>query len=503
MQEVPLPDGFSRPVKADRSIPVSALDKYKVLYNPAGDMLTQYFTDNIRTSWKISKKELKANGKKHVISKGSLNSSEMFGQQEFREGGKFLTITEGERDATSAFTMHGSKYACVSVNGGASNAKKNVMANLEWASRFDTVIIDFDSDIAGKKAAKEVASLFEPGTARIVGHTVENMKDANDYLNARKISQYTNDWWGAKRFQPEGIVNLADVYNELMEDAELPSIPYPWAGLNDTLDGIRSAELVTITSGSGMGKSQIIRELEYHLLTNTTDNIGILALEEDTTRTAWGLMSVAASLPLHRKKYRDDVPPEVIQEAFQKTCGTGRLHTYDHFGSTASDTLFDKIRFMIKGLGCRFIILDHLSIVVSSQEEDGDERRLIDKVMTKLRTLVQETGVSMFLVSHLRRASGDKGHEGGESVSLSQLRGSQSIAQLSDAVIALERNQQATNTLESNLSILRVLKSRYTGVTGIACYLAYDVDTGRMTEVDSEDLDEYLAGGEPTEGDLF
>ena len=31
--------------------------------------------------------------------------------------------------------------------------------------------------------------------------------------------------------------------------------------------------------------------------------------------------------------------------------------------------------------------------------------------MTRLRSLVEETGVGMILVSHLRRVDGNKGHE--------------------------------------------------------------------------------------------
>ena len=99
-----------------------------------------------------------------------------------------------------------------------------------------------------------------------------------------------------------------------------------------------------------------------------------------------------------------------------------------------------RIRYMAKGLDCKWIILDHLSIVVSSQE-NGDERKAIDRIMTNLRSIVQETGVGMFLISHLKRSSG-VAHEDGGKISLADLRGSQSIAQLSDMVIGLERNQQ-------------------------------------------------------------
>ena len=140
---------------------------------------------------------------------------------------------------------------------------------------------------------------------------------------------------------------------------------------------------------------------------------------------------------------------------------------------------------MAKALGTKWIILDHLSILVSGQEDNGDERKSIDILMTKLRSLVEETNIGLLLVSHLRRPSGDRGHEDGREISLSHLRGSASIAHLSDAVIALERNQQADDEQAANTTTIRILKNRYTGDTGVSCYLHYDKDTGRMTQIDN------------------
>ena len=139
---------------------------------------------------------------------------------------------------------------------------------------------------------------------------------------------------------------------------------------------------------------------------------------------------------------------------------------------------------MAKSLDCKWIFLDHLSILVSGQEDNGDERKSIDILMTKLRSLVEETGIGLLLVSHLRRPTGDRGHEDGKEVSLSHLRGSASIAHLSDGVVALERNQQAEDENIANTTTIRILKNRYTGETGIACHLHYNKDTGRMIQVD-------------------
>ena len=140
-------------------------------------------------------------------------------------------------------------------------------------------------------------------------------------------------------------------------------------------------------------------------------------------------------------------------------------------------------------MGCSHIILDHITIILSGLE-GGDERRMLDFVMTKLRSLVEELQCALILVSHLRRPSGDKGHEEGVRTSLNQLRGSHGIAQLSDIVIGCERNQQDEEN--PDLTTIRVLKNRWTGETGVADTLYYSKETGRMVAtLSAETATEY------------
>ena len=173
-----------------------------------------------------------------------------------------------------------------------------------------------------------------------------------------------------------------------------------------------------------------------------------------------------------------------MREWQKDTVGSGRFFVFDHFGSIDNDEILSRVRYMAKSLDCKWVFLDHLSILVSGQD-DGDERKSIDVLMTKLRSLVEETGIGLLLVSHLRRPTGDLGHENGKEVTLSHLRGSASIAHLSDSVIAMERNQQSEDEVISNTTTIRILKNRYTGETGVSCYLHYDKESGRMMQVDN------------------
>ena len=62
---------------------------------------------------------------------------------------------------------------------------------------------------------------------------------------------------------------------------------------------------------------------------------------------------------------------------------------YDHFGSMDCEDLINRVRYMVVGLDCKVIFIDHLSILVSGLDI-LDERKAIDKTMTLLRQLTQE-----------------------------------------------------------------------------------------------------------------
>ena len=419
---------------------------------------------------------------KDFIYNGNSKDVGLFGENIFKGGGKYITVCEGELDAMSVHQMFGNKYASVSLRTGSKGAKNDIQRSLEYLESFDAVVLCFDTDVAGKEAVRSVVDLFSPNKVRVCNL---HRKDANDMLMAGQIANFTRQWWDAKPYRPDGIVASEETWDILTEEIRVESVPYPWLGINELTYGFRTGELVTITSGAGMGKSQMVRELEHYLLNATEDNIGVLALEESVKNTTLGVMSIEANKPLHLDL--DNTDDEELRGYWEATMGKGRMFMYDHFGSTSEDNLLSKVRYLAKGLDCKWIVLDHLSIVVSDQEVQ-DERKAIDSIMTKLRQLVQETGIGLFLVSHLRRPMG-KGHEEGGQISLSELRGSASIAQLSDMVIGLERNQQADDARVRNTTIVRVLKNRFSGLTGPACSLYYNKDTGRMKE--SDELGEF------------
>ncbi len=401
---------------------------------------------------------------------GNNVDSQLFGQNLFPDTGTRLTIYEGELDAASGWEAL-PKWPHVSIPTGAKGAKKSLQKVLPLLQGYEEVVLFFDNDKDGIEAAQECAELLPAGKAKIA--RMEKYKDASDALQQGDSEAVRRAIWDAKTYRPDGIVDA----KSLLELVTTPTPPadhdYPFKGLQEKLHGIRYGELTTITAGSGTGKSSFCRAIASNLLSKG-ERVGYLALEESNRRSALGLMSAALGKSFHLGEH----DKSELENAFSRTLSNWNLYLFDGFGSYDPDTIYSRIEYLACGLECRVVFLDHLSILLSGL--DGDERRMIDVTMTKLRSLVERTGIALFLVSHLRRTQTDKNHEEGARVTLGQLRGSAAIGQLSDGVIGLERDQQ--NSSKRDHTIVRVLKNRYSGEVGIATELVYNLDTCSFTE---------------------
>ena len=470
----------------DRNLSENTCKKYgvSVKTDSMGTITNHYYPYHDKQGSKIATKTRYTKSKEFSV-QGNTYQAGLFGEHLFSKS-KFVIITEGEIDCLSAYQMfYTGKYETpvVSIKHGVASAVKDIKNSLEWLEQFQNIIINFDNDEQGKEGALKIAELFSPGKCKIM-YLPQEFKDASDCLVKNKIQIYTQAFWSAKRFAPDGIINANTLFDDIIKPSVQSFVQYPFEGLNKMTYGLRASELVTFTSGSGLGKTQVIRELIHHLLKQTKDNLGLLMLEENPIVTSKGIMSIEANQRLHLPDVH--ISKEEWQKHFDATTGTGRVFLFDHFGSNTIDNIISRVRYLAKGLDCKYIIIDHVSIIVSDQSH-GDERKALDEIMTRLRTLVQETGIAMIVVSHLRRPDG-KGHEEGAVTSLSQLRGSASIGQLSDMVIGLERDAQHDDPEIRHTTRVRVLKNRFSGITGPCCDLKYDMDTGRLAEVTSSDF---------------
>ena len=437
-------------------------------YNPMGSIIAQ----KIRTANKDFKFV------------GTPDKTLLWGRHLWRnKGGRKIIITEGEIDCLSVAHCYDGKYPVVSISTGAKSAKKCLIGNLEFLESFDQIVLWFDSDEVGQEALEECKGLFSPKKLYYIPFDSIN-KDANDVLKNEGRKGVIERLYEAVEYREDAIVRGSEInFNQMRENIR-QGRGFPYPKLTSMTMGLREAELLMLTSGSGMGKSTLAIEIIKHQLdTDPEVNAGLLLLEEGNEKSYNRFMALDNDVPLKNLRIDHDlISEEDAYKTHQKYFANDRICMYNHFGSVDTDKLMQKIRYLHIAEKCDTIVLDHISIAVSGLKSEGNDVKTLDVFMTNMRSFVEETGCSIIAIVHLKRSKGKSFNEGAK-VSLNDLKGASSIEQLSDTVIALERDQQGA---ESTLALIRVLKCRETGETGIADTIEYIKNTGRYMVYNEE-----------------
>lgn len=485
----PIPTDFI--ALADRHISAATAQKFGVTNDPdetneVKHVYPYYDRDGFHAANKLRRRSTKG-----FMWEGDVQRATLFGQQLFPPGSaKTITIVEGECDAMAAYEMTGSRYPVVSVKS-AGQAPRDVAENFEYLNSFETIVICFDKDepkvkpdgsihYPGQEAALACAQMFPISKVRIL--TLADAKDANDYRINGWDKKFQDEWWKAPTFTPSGLKLGKDMWAEISAPKNYETVLYPWDGMNAMTYGIRLSEALLVTADTGVGKTSFLKEIEYHILNDPETakkgyGIGFLHLEEPNTDTALGLMSIRADKPLHLPDVRANVDSVELKSYFDAVINTDRVVIWDHFGSNSIHEVLAKIRHM-HNLGCKYIFLDHLSIIVSDQA--GDDRKQLDEISTKLKTLCMELNIAVVAVIHQNRQG--------------QIRSSAGPEQISNIVVKLSRLKEDPDPWRRNVTKVVVQKNRFCGRTGPGVYLYYDEFTGRLRELTEEEVAKYESG---------
>lgn len=463
---------------ADRGISKDTCKFYDVTCVLEGEDPNRVITKHIYPYYKQDKRvgqKIRDVTTKSFYTEGSLDKSiELFGQHLFTSFKKqYLIITEGELDALSAFQMSGGVYACVSLPLGAGSAVQSIKSNLDFINRFEHVVLSFDNDEQGKEATKKAATLFESGRCKIMQFP-NGFKDANDMLKGGKNKEFIQLIYNSEQYKPEGIVDLYDQKERFLKARQErinSKWQYPFACMNKESYGFGHNELVILTAETGIGKTSLVREIQNHLLKTSDIKIGVMYIEETIADTFGRTMGLEMATPIHLPTIELD---EDRLDKAMEVIGKGRLFAYEHFGSTGLNEILSRIRYMNKALGVKFVILDHISMLVD--ERYDDERRAMDNIVDKLRLLTIELDITIVAISHLNR-------EG-------KLWGTSKIEKLANTIIKLERANLSEDDKERCRSKVIFLKNRFGGRTGTVGYLDYNPITNKLEESNDKDYKE-------------
>jgi twinkle protein len=305
-----------------------------------------------------------------------------------------------------------------------------------------------------------------------------DIKDLNDLWLSRGRAGMLEAYQGARVWKPRGIIDPADYFKILTEKPKR-GISWPIPTLNETTPGICPG-LIFITAGSGIGKTTLFKQLEVHCYKEKL-KIGVIHLEEPFKTTLNGLLTLLHSKDFHTAK--SEVSDDERLQAVTTLITEDRVVLYDKQIGFDEDLILSHIRYMVQGLGCQAVFLDHITAIIDQYDRDINQktRNLIVK-LGKLQTSLE---FPLFVISHLRKADG-KPHEEGGRVHLDDLLGAGALKQWAEHVFALERDNQHEDPKLRNRPLLRDLKNRPMGeYTGTVIPLEYDPITFTMKEIEA------------------
>jgi twinkle protein len=407
-------------------------------------------------------------------------SGKIFGKERFTHGGRRLIITEGEIDAMSVAQMNLDKYKTVFpviALPGVSYVK-HLLEIREWIRSFKEVVLMMDNDEPGKEALQEAIKIVGYDKAYIVEYP-EGCKDANDILVKEGWASLYRVTWDAQPYRPASILSKNALWDAMVAYNNKAFVPYPpcLEGLNQKVKGMRTGEIALFVSGTGVGKSTLIREIVLHLVETTDSKIGILALEEAPGETARKL----SAAKLNQNPADCPMSLDELKPGFDAVFDDDRVLVLDHQGSISDESIVDLLEFMALA-GCKYIFIDHLTILISEGVEKLTGNEAQDRMMNDLLRLVKRNDVYVGLVSHLRKTgASSKAFEEGQLPNLDDIKGSGSTKQISMDILAFARDMTSEEESDRNRILMSVLKCRHTGLTGPVEGMIYNYKTGRLT----------------------
>lgn len=403
---------------------------------------------------------------KDFLAIGNSDETTLWGSHIWGKG-KRIVITEGELDALSISQAFDNNWPAVSLPYGISAAEKCIKRSLEYLANFDEIVLMFDMDEVGQAATIKCANLLPIGRVYI-GHL--ELHDANDMLMAGKIDDIRKAVWNATPYRPDGIMDGKQIWEMMITKEPISKTTYPFPIINERTRGIKSGEIVLIISGTSMGKSSFSRQLSYKLIKEKR-KVGYFGLEETPKDTGNLILGLELKERIHITHDHDledfvQTKKEIYDEEISPY-----LCSYKFMG--ADESLLDQIRFMVKGMDCQYIVIDHINLAVANGEM-GQKWEIIERFMSDLRKLVSECGFTCFVVSQLTSPDGKTSFEDGAMIQLNHIRGCKGLAHAANTVLAI------TGDSKELTRQFHVLKTRTSGRVGEADVVTYNEETGLL-----------------------
>ena len=413
-------------------------------------------------------KKVRTLKEKGFYAKDGFKGDELFGMNLFTAGcSKIVTITEGELDALSAAQMLKSSYTNPVVSLPSATPSRKLWENCkDWLNSFDKIVLSVDTDEAGNAVADKIAKLF-PNKVYRVPH--ETYKDANEFLQAGKGNDFKSAWWNARKYTPENILNTTDQFLSLYNDT--PEHQYVETGivaLDDKILGLMQGHFTVIKAPTGIGKTEVMRFLEYNMLQKGIP-IAAWHLEETKLRSLLGLVSYDCKENLTRRDLIDEKKAhDRVVKSIESLTKDENFYQFYLGDGQGTEELLEQIRFFREACGVRYVFFEPIQDVVAGKNEASKEEILAD-LSVRLSKIAAELNVGIVTIAHTND-DGDPKY-------------CKMIGQRASVIIDLSRDKESDDVEERNTTHITVQKNRPCSEEGRAGKMRFNPDTFTLREV--------------------
>jgi twinkle protein len=413
-------------------------------------------------------KKVRTLKEKGFYAKDGFKGDELFGMNFFTAGcSKIVTITEGELDALSVAQMLKSSYTNPVVSLPSATPSRKLWENCkDWLNSFDKIVLSVDTDEAGNAVADKIAKLF-PNKVYRVPH--ETYKDANEFLQAGKGNDFKSAWWNARKYTPENILNTTDQFLSLYNDT--PEHQYVETGivaLDDKILGLMQGHFTVIKAPTGIGKTEVMRFLEYNMLQKGVP-IAAWHLEETKLRSLLGLVSYDCKENLTRRDLIDEKKAhDRVVKSIESLTKDENFYQFYLGDGQGTEELLEQIRFFREACGVRYVFFEPIQDVVAGKNEASKEEILAD-LSVRLSKIAAELNVGIVTIAHTND-DGDPKY-------------CKMIGQRASVIIDLSRDKESDDAEERNTTHITVQKNRPCSEEGRAGKMRFTPDTFTLREV--------------------
>ena len=474
LDKYPLEDkGFNSPVVVAENPPES-LYKFVPMRGIAQDVMEFY---NVRT---LCTREGVPVQQEYIYPSGSKKTrrlpksftavgkmDELFGMNLFVAGtSKMVTITEGELDAMSAWQMvgRGSRYPTPVVSLPSANPSKAFWENvIPWLDSFEKIVLSVDKDGAGDEVAQKINNIF-PNKVYRVDHTL--YKDANEFLQANKASEYKSAWYNAQRFMPDNILHSADDLLELFD--ETPDHSYVPTGIPEfdkKAMGLMQGHFTVFKAPTGIGKTELMRYLEWNFLQRGI-TFATMHLEETKLRSVLGLVSYDLKDNLTRKDLVEEKgKTDEVRASITRLGDSENYYQYFIKDGQGADELISQIRMFKEAYDCDYVLFEPVQDVISVGSEQNKEG-LLAELAVRLSKVAADLNVGIITIAHTNEDN--------------EIKYCKMLGQRASVIIRLDRDKDAEDFMDRNTTRLIIEKNRPTSEEGHAGDMLFDTSKFTM-----------------------